>query len=244
MVILYALRMVLWFGYFFGYLVVHLPILCKGERALREGDTALVHQITEQHVTHWCKVLLKIGGLRVEITGRENIPADRACVFVANHRSYFDIPIMLTSLDAPHGILAKQEIDKIPLVRRWMRLLGCVFVVRDNMVASMKALNAATDTVKNAQSFVVFPEGTRYKGAEGGIGEFKGGAFRTATKTGAPIVPVVLHGTRLIFEDQHYIIRPGTIRVEILPPIETKGMSKDAQKTLPADVQARIAAHL
>lgn len=119
------------------------------------------------------------------VEGQENIPAG-PCVFVGNHRSYYDIPILLTALDAPHGILAKEELEKIPLLNRWMKLLGCVFVKRDDIRASVKALNDATAIVESGRSFVIFPEGTRYKGEEGGAGEFKAGAFRIAIKTGCP----------------------------------------------------------
>ena len=87
-------------------------------------------------------------------------------MFVGNHRSYYDIPILLTALDAPHGILAKEELEKIPLLNRWMKLLGCVFVKRDDIRASVKALNDATAIVESGRSFVIFPEGTRYKGEE------------------------------------------------------------------------------
>lgn len=244
MMVLYALRMVIWYAYFFGYMVVHLPALRRGERAQQAGDLAQVRRLVEQHIPHWCRTLMAIGGVTTEVTGQKNIPTDRPCVFVANHRSYFDIPVMLTCLDAPHGILAKQEIDKIPLVRRWMRLLGCVFVPRDSVSGSMRALNAATETVKNGQSFVVFPEGTRYVGEEGGIGEFKGGAFRIATKTGVPIVPVVLHNTRNCFETHHGIVVPTKVLVEILPPIPLQEMTRAEQKALPATIQAEIAQHL
>ena len=71
-----------------------------------------------------------------------------------------------------------------------MKLLGCVFVQRDDLRASVRALNDATAIVESGKSFVIFPEGTRYKGEEGGAGEFKAGAFRIAVKTGAPVVPV------------------------------------------------------
>lgn len=244
MAVFYALRMIVWFAYFFGYMVVYLPVLRRGEKALAAGDRAAVQAIVNKHVPHWCGTLLKLAGVQVTVTGQENIPAGRACVFVANHRSYFDIPVVLTALDGPHGLLSKQEIDKIPLVRRWMRLLGCVFVVRDDVRASMRALNAATDTVKAGQSFTIFPEGTRYKGEEGGIGEFKGGAFRVAVKNGAPVVPVAISGTRAIMEDNHYIITPARVTVRILPPLETTALTRDEQKALPETVQGLIAAAL
>ena len=79
-----------------------------------------------------------------------------------------------------------------------MKLLGCVFVQRDDLRASVRALNDATAIVESGKSFVIFPEGTRYKGEEGGAGEFKAGAFRIAVKTGAPVVPVAITGARAL----------------------------------------------
>lgn len=238
------LRTIIWFGYFFGYLVVHIGELKKGEAAMAAGDRAAADAIAAKGVPHWCNTLLKLAGVTVTVTGRENIPTDRPCVFVANHRGYYDIPIMLTQLDAPHGMLAKAETDKIPLVNRWMRLLGCVFVDRDDVRASMAALNAATAEVKNGHSFCIFPEGTRYKGEEGGIGEFKGGAFRIALKAGAPVVPVALHNTRDVMENNHYLMRPTHITVNILPPIETATLTRAEQKELPEATQQQIHAAL
>ena len=141
--------------------------------------------------------------------GLDNIPKDTACVFVGNHRSYYDIPLLLAGLDRPHGILAKEELEKIPLLNRWMKLLGCVFVQRDDVRASVRALNDATAIVESGRSFVIFPEGTRYKGEEGGAGEFKQGAFRIAVKTGAPVVPVAITGARALFENNGNRLPPG-----------------------------------
>jgi 1-acyl-sn-glycerol-3-phosphate acyltransferase len=238
------LRTIAGFVYLFGYMIVHLPALHRGQRALAAGDTAALDAVTHKHVTHWCRTLLRITGADMTVTGLENIPAGRACVFVANHRSYCDILVLLGYLDAPHGLLAKQEIDKLPLIRQWMRLLGCVFVVRDDIHASMRALNAATETVAAGRSFSIFPEGTRYKGEEGGIGEFKGGAFRVATKCGAPLVPVAITGTRRIYEGSGNIMTPSHVVMHILPPIETAGLSRTEQKDLPEQVHDVIAAEL
>ncbi len=238
------LRTIIWFFYFFGYLIVHIGDLKKGEAALAAGDRAAADAIAGYGVPHWCNTLLKLAGVTVTVTGRENIPTGRPCVFVANHRSYYDIPIMLTQLDAPHGMLAKAETGKIPLVNRWMRLLGCVFVDRNDVRASMAALNAGIAEVKSGHSFTIFPEGTRYKGKEGGIGEFKGGAFRIALKAGAPVVPVALCNTRDVMENNHNLMRPTHITVHILPPIEVATLNRAQQKELPALVQQQIQAAL
>ena len=152
--------------------------------------------------------------------------------------------MLLAGLEKPHGILAKEELEKIPLLNRWMKLLGCVFVQRDDVRASVRALNDATAIVEGGRSFVIFPEGTRYKGEEGGAGEFKAGAFRIAVKTGAPVVPVAVTGARALFEANGNRCRPGGVRIKIMSPIQTAGMSKAEQKQLPDAVRQSILAAL
>ena len=165
-------------------------------------------------------------------------------MFVGNHRSYYDIPLLLASLDKPHGILAKEELEKIPLLNRWMKLLGCVFVQRDDLRASVRALNDATAIVEGGKSFIIFPEGTRYKGEEGGAGEFKAGAFRIAVKTGAPVVPVAISGARGLFEAHGNRATPGTGYVRVLPPIQTAAMTRAEQTQLPDAARQTILAEL
>ena len=237
-------RTIAMFIYLFGYMIVHYGVLRRAERALAAGDTQLVEELVNKHIPHWSRGILKVTGVSLSVEGLENIPKDTACVFVGNHRSYYDIPILLTALDAPHGILAKKELEKIPLLNRWMKLLGCVFVKRDDIRASVKALNDATAIVESGRSFVIFPEGTRYKGEEGGAGEFKAGAFRIAIKTGVPVVPVAISGARGLFEGHGLRATPGDIRVRILPAIQTAGMSKAEQKQLPDAVRQTILAQL
>ena len=238
------LRTIAMFVYLFGYMIVHYGVLRRAERALAAGDMDTVEQIINKHIPHWSRGILKVTGARLVVEGQENIPKDGPCVFVGNHRSYYDIPLLLVALDAPHGILAKEELGKIPLLNRWMKLLGCVFVKRDDIRASVKALNDATAIVESGKSFVIFPEGTRYKGEEGGAGEFKAGAFRIAVKTGAPVVPVAVTGARALFESNGNRCRPGSVRIKIMPPIQTAGMSKAEQKQLPDAVRQTILAAL
>ena len=235
------LRTIALFVYLFGYMIVHYATLRRAERALAAGDLDTVEQIVKANIPRWSRGILRVTGARMTVEGQKNIPAG-PCVFVGNHRSYYDIPILLTALDAPHGILAKEELEKIPLLNRWMKLLGCVFVKRDDIRASVKALNDATAIVESGRSFVIFPEGTRYKGEEGGAGE--AGAFRIAIKTGVPVVPVAISGARGLFEGHGLRATPGDIRVRILPAIQTAGMSKAEQKQLPDAVRQTILAQL
>ena len=106
-------RTIAMFLYLFGYMIVHYGTLRRGERALAAGDTETVEQLVDRHIPRWSRGILKVTGVTLTVEGLENIPKEGPCVFVGNHRSYYDIPLLLASLDKPHGILAKEELEKI-----------------------------------------------------------------------------------------------------------------------------------
>ena len=92
-------RTIAMFLYLFGYMIVHYNILRRGERALAAGDMDTVEQIVNEHIPHWSRQILHITGVQLLVEGLDNIPKDTACVFVGNHRSYYDIPLLLAGLE-------------------------------------------------------------------------------------------------------------------------------------------------
>lgn len=234
------MRTFIWFVYFWSYLIFHLPVLHRGMRALKAGDTATSDAIAQKHVSHWFNKLLKLAGVEVTVTGKENIP-DVPCVFIANHRSYYDIPLMMTQLGTAIPLVSKKEVQKFPIVRKWMELLHCLFLDRSDPRQGMQVINDAAALVEKGYCVGIFPEGTRYKGAEGGIGPFLGGGFRIASKSGAPIVPVAIGNSRACLEgDGHFTMKPAKVTFTILPPIETAGLSRPELKALPELTQQQI----
>ena len=238
------MRTIVWFIYFWLYLLIKLPLLRRGLKALDAGDWATADALADRWVPDWAGKLLRLAGVTVTVTGKENIPKGRPCVFVGNHRSYYDIPLVLTQLDKPHALVSKKEVAKIPLVRGWMRLLHCVFLDREDPRKAMAALNEAIDLVKKGYSLTIFPEGTRNKGAEGSLLEFKSGAFRVATKAKAPIVPLAITGSRDIMENHHMFMHPAHVTIRVLEPIETEGLTKEEIRALPQRTAEAIARHL
>ena len=111
-------RTIALFVYLFGYMIVHYSVLCKAERALAAGDTETVRQLVKKHIPHWSKGILNVTGVRLSVEGLDNIPKDGPCVFVANHRSYYDIPLLLAGLDEPYGILAKVRVHLFDAIDR------------------------------------------------------------------------------------------------------------------------------
>lgn len=232
------MRTIIWFAYFWSYLIFLIPSMHKAQRLEREGKAAERDAIINREIPRWAKRLMHLAGVTVTVEGRENIPSEPV-VFVSNHQGYFDIPILLTYLDRPHGMVAKDDIEKMPLVRSWMRLLGCVFIDRGNARQSVAQLGVAAEALTTSgRSFIIFPEGTRSHG--GPLGEFKNGAFRIATKTGAPILPVCIDGTYRAMEAQGGWIRPAHVKLTILPPIATKNMTRDETKLIGGQVHDLI----
>ena len=99
MKILYVLRTVIMYIYMFGYMLLYYPLLRRGEKALAAGDRAAVRRIVNEHIPRWCRGLLRVAGVQLIVEGRQNIPAGTPAVFVGNHRSYFDIPLVLVRLE-------------------------------------------------------------------------------------------------------------------------------------------------
>ena len=228
-------RTIAMFIYLFGYMIVHYGVLRRAERALAAGDTQLVEELVNKHIPHWSRGILKVTGVSLSVEGLENIPKDTPCVFVGNHRSYYDIPLLLASLDKPHGILAKEELEKIPLLNRWMKLLGCVFVQRDDLRASVRALNDATAIVESGKSFVIFPEGTRSR--TGHMLPLLGGASMLALRSRCDVIPVYIDGNYRPF-------RRMTVRVG--KPVEMDDLlalrvTKESCDTLTGRIEAEFA---
>lgn len=234
------MRTFIWFVYFVGYLIVHLPTLHRGLKALEKGDIAKSDAVAQKYVTMWFCNLLKLAGVQITVTGRENLP-DVPCVFIANHRSAFDVPLLLTQVRGLFPVVSKIEVKKIPIVRKWMELFHCLFLDREDPRQGMQVINDAAALVEQGYCVGIFPEGTRYKGEEGEVGSFLGGAFRIASKSNAPIVPVAISNSRACLEgDGHFTIKPAKVTVTILPPIETAGMSRAELKALPEVTRQQI----
>lgn len=107
--------------------------------------------------------LLKMAGVTVEVRGYENIPQDRPVLYVGNHRSYFDILVGYTTVPGLMGFVAKKEMEKIPLLSKWMLNVNCLFLDRNNIKEGLKTILAGIEKVRRGVSVWIFPEGTRNK---------------------------------------------------------------------------------
>lgn len=178
-------------------------------------------------------------GSQVTILGEENIPKDRPVLYIANHRSYFDVVLMYAHVAGLCGFIAKKEIDRVPILNLWMRKLNCLFLERDNIKQGLDTILKAIDLVKNGVSIQVCPEGTRNHGEE--MLPFKDGCFKIAEKTGCPVVPIAIAHTDDIYENHRPFIRPARVTLWFGEPIYLEGMDRSQKKHLGPMTQSVIA---
>jgi len=232
------MRTILWFIYFWIYLLAILPKMLYYKHLVKNGRKAEAMPGIEKVVQNWASALLKAAGVTCTVTGVENIPKDRAVLFVSNHQGNFDIPLSITRLGKTNPIVAKDSLEKLPFISTWMKLFDCLFIDRENARQSLKVFAEAGKLIENGRSIIIFPEGTRSKGAE--AGEFKAGAFKIAFKSGAPIVPFAIDGSYKAMEANGFWIKPTHVNITILPPIETVGMSKELERHIGVTVREMI----
>lgn len=197
-------------------------------------------------IVQWAfKVILLLAGTKTTVIGYENIPKDEPVLFIGNHRSFFDVVIAYSLMERNTGFIAKKQIGKVPVLRKWMQHLYCLFLDRDNIREGLKTILQAVEYVsKEGVSIVIFPEGTRNTGE--GVMDFKEGSFKIAEKSGCRIVPMVCCGNENIFERQMPLVRKARTIIEFGQPIDPKTLSKEEKKALGAythRIVSRMYAH-
>ena len=183
-----------------------------------------------------------LAGVRLTVIGEERVPRDVPVLYIGNHRSFFDIVLTYARCPGLTGYIAKKEMEKIPLLSRWMKFLYCLFLDRKDIKQGMKTILAAIDQIKRGISIMIFPEGTRGKGdSEADMLPFHEGSFKIATKTGCPIVPVAIVNSSAVFEDHFPKVKPVPVILEYGDPIDPASLSREEQKFLGRRVQAQLA---
>ena len=147
------------------FLILSIPILLY-ERFLKKKDPEKQMHQSLAVVQFMFRLILKVSGVQVTVEGRENIPRDKAVLYVGNHRSYFDILVGYTTVPGLTGFVAKKEMLRYPLLKDWMTDVQCLFLDRKNLKEGLKTILEGIDKVKNGISIWIFPEGTRNRNPE------------------------------------------------------------------------------
>ncbi len=223
-----------------GFLVCSIGTLNRMDKEKQENPAAVANESTQMVKTILGK-LLKIAGVTVEVRGFENIPQDRPVLYVGNHRSYFDILVGYTTVPGLLGFVAKKEMEKIPLLSRWMVNVNCLFLDRNNIKEGLKTILAGVEKVKSGVSMWIFPEGTRNKNEKlTDLMTFKEGSLKIAEKSGCPVIPVAIKGTADIFEKHIPCIHPGHVVIEFGKPFIIKELEPENRKFAGAYTREKI----
>ena len=227
---------------FFRLLFYFLPLQGTKRKLFRlqdEGNYAERDRIVAPMIKDWARFVVGLTGSKttVAVTGQEMLPQGQTVLFVANHQSYLDIPVMLGFVDKPMAFIARSEILKVPFLSGWMKLMECVFLDQKNPRQAMKDMSLATEKIKRGYSLLIFPEGHRSK--SDGHRKFHPGSFRLAFKTGVPIVPVTINGTWKLYEGPGRI-SAGDVFITIHPPVPTEGLSRDEQRDMVSQIEQAV----
>jgi 1-acyl-sn-glycerol-3-phosphate acyltransferase len=183
-----------------------------------------------------------LAGIRTRVEGLQRLPSGQAVVFCANHQSNIDPPILFNALHPRLHVLFKAELKKLPLLGKAFQVGGFVPIDRASRDQSMLAIEQVAQSLRDGNSFLTFPEGTRSR--TGALLPFKRGPFLMALKAQVPVVPVAVQGGTESMRKGSLIVRPTTVTVRVGEPIETKGMSLADRETLGDLVRARVEALL
>lgn len=216
-------------GFFYGIYMVYLRFKAVKHwwiKKYKGQETA--DKYAQETAYLWGEYTRKTIGMELDIKGLENIP-EEACLFIGNHTSILDIPIIFCSVDRLVGFVAKKEVLKVPILGTWLERAHCIPLDRENPREAIKSINKGVELIKQGYSLAIFPEGTRSK--DGSVGEFKKGSLKLATKSKAPIVPVAIDRAYRSFEKDKKF-KPAKIKVTFGKAIRTESLSKEEEKAL------------
>lgn len=219
------------------YFIISLPFMLM-ELVIQQFNMNLRNVICLKWVQFGFWMVMKVSGVKTEVEGLENIPEDKAVLFAANHRSYYDIITTYQYTKRPMGYVAKKEMKKIPFLSWIMYFVNCLFLDRENPREGLKTIQKGTENLKNGISMFICPEGTRSRTGE--MLPFKEGSLKMAIKAKCPIIPVGIIGSAAIFEDHIPKIKPGKVKIIYGEPIETSQLSRDEIRNLTSYTQEQV----
>lgn len=196
-------------------------------------------------IRFWAQGVLWVCGVKIRVHGKERIDPTKAYLFMANHQSNFDIPILMAAFDTLQvRWVSKQEVRKVPIIGLCMQRTHQVLVDRDSPTQAVAVIRQVKALLEAGISAAFFPEGTRTR--DGHLQPFKPGGFAVATEAKVPVVPTVINGSRALWPPGGMDLRPGTVDVIFCEPISVNLQlnKKAAREDLLGKVHAAIAEQL
>jgi 1-acyl-sn-glycerol-3-phosphate acyltransferase len=187
----------------------------------------------------WSRMILGTIGAQVTVEGLDKIDTSKAHVYVVNHLSALDIPVLYLHLPFQFRILAKRELFRYPFMGWHLSRSGQIPVDLENPTKSIRSLNRAVEAIKNGMPLVIFPEGGRSE--TGQLQPFMGGAFFAAIKAQVDVVPMAIIGTYEVLKMNTWHIKPRPVRLLVTEPIATDGLSVRDTEALTDKVREAVA---
>src|ERR1700691_974046 len=199
-----------------GFWAALLPVaaLIGFPWTLLTGDVSMLYRMTMWGA--WTGV--RLAGVQVRVVGLDKIDPVRTYIFMSNHVSNIDPPILMPLIPRRMSIMVKKELFRVPVLARLMRFGSLVPVDRGNRESGIAAARAAADVIHQGINMTVYVEG--HRSFDGKLLPFKKGPFYLAMECGVPVVPVTIAGTHYLMPKGRFAIRPGTATVIFHPPIE------------------------
>jgi 1-acyl-sn-glycerol-3-phosphate acyltransferase len=185
------------------------------------------------------RVSRRVLGIKVEASGAGRIVPGTSYVFMPNHGSFLDGPLVMVLIPGVARAILKKSILRLPIIGLAMRFVGFVPVDRKGAAGGKKSIARAVSLMRERRySYVIFPEGTRSR--DGRLGPFRRGGFFLALESGAPIVPVTISGTRRLMPKGQWFARRGTVGVVFHEPVPVTGFTTETMGDLMERVRAAI----
>jgi len=229
--------------YYWTFVVAGLLLLIMGAPLILIGHLLRVVFGIEGFIFPYakfaCRIYLRSAGARVRVSGREQLDPNQAYLFVANHQSNLDPPLLFAYLGHNVGAIAKKELLKVPLFKQGFPLAHVVTIDRSDRESAIASTRRGAEELRRGHSLMAFPEGTR--SVDGAVAPFKKGIFYMALEAGASIAPVVINNTGLVLGKGRGRCIPGDVSLEVLPPVSTVGYSNENIEELSERVHNLIA---
>jgi 1-acyl-sn-glycerol-3-phosphate acyltransferase len=194
----------------------------------------------------WAKRVCRLGQVRLEIIGKENIDPEKTYLFAVNHMSPMDIPAIYAAMPCRAAFVANSIFNAIPIFRYWMKKSGAVFVNQEKPEEQMKAFKIMIKQLKKGRSLILFPEGYIHQGE--GMAELKRGGLHAAVFANVPIIPTCVYGTQHVMRAGSLHVTPRTrVVVEFAKPIDPASLPrserKDIERIVAQELKAMKARH-
>jgi len=173
-------------------------------------------------------------GIKIHMTGFENVPKDQAVCYIGNHRSFIDVLVSYRKFPQITSFIAKKEFAKVPILSWWMRVLHNLFLDRKDIKQGTKTILQAIDQVNNGISTVIFPEGTRNKTKDEDILPYHEGSFKIATKSDCPIILMTMYNMSAALEDHFPQIRNEHVFIDFSKPFRASELDPEQKKHIGA----------